>query len=470
MKFCNTTKNSVYLEDIDRHIPFESDDTIYDLTLEEVKKSFSFQNMVIIGAFSVVECGNSRIEQNLQKLATEFKIKKQNGEEKKEEERMTSGKSLEVIVKGHIYDATGYGKVNRNLALGLAKLGANVEIDPLNTSRNDLNELEVRQLAPLRRKVGGHAIRIDSIIPTFSEISARMPYRILYTTIEAATIPDQIAKVCDQYDEIWVTADFCKKVLLTKNVTKPIYIMPPGIQTNLYNENAKPHEFRPALKPFVFCSLFGWSYRKGYDALLKSYLKAFTGDDPVTLLIISRFQYASERSGFIKDEIDKFVKQYGGDNPPHIARCRRVIPEHEMPRIYRACNAFVLPSRGEGFGLPYCEASLCGLPVIATNHSGHTMFLKGDNSVLVDIDRLETVQNGWMHVHYWDGQKFPCLKTDGFIDNLAGAMRDVYEYYDEAKARNKVLQQLLLKDYSFSASAIRAKNRLDEIWEKVKKK
>lgn len=470
MKFRNTTQNSVYLEDIDRHIPFEGLEAVYEIGLEDIKKSYSFQNMVILGAFAVDDFGLSRIERNLQRLAVEFQIKKQNDKKEEEEPRMSSGKSLEVIIKGHIYDATGYGKVNRNLALGLASLGANVEIDPLNTARNDLNEMEVRALAPLRRKIGGHAIRIDSIIPTFSEISARMPYRILYTTIEATTVPDQIGKICEQYDEIWVTADFCKEVLLKKNVKRPIYVMPPGIHTGLYNENAQPHEFRPALKPFVFCSLFGWSYRKGYDALLKSYLKAFTGDDPVTLLIISRFQYASERSGFIKDEIDKFIKQYGGNNPAHIVRCRRVIPEYEMPRIYRACNAFVLPSRGEGFGLPYCEASLCGLPVFSTNHSAQTMFLKGDNSVLVDIDHLEKVQKGWMHVHYWDGEMFPCLKTDAFIDNLAGAMRDVYECYDEAKDRNRNLQKLIKRDYAFAVSAQRAKDRLDEIWEKVKKK
>lgn len=459
----------MYLQDIKRHIPYETEDTEYEINIEDVKKSFAFQNMVIVGAFKPKEYGSTRIENNLRRLAEEFVKKKDSQPPKTEEQRMESGSAPEVIVKGHMYDASGYGKVNRNLVHGLASLGTKVEISTLNETRNDLNELEIRALQPYKRKLGKNAIRIDSIIPTFSEMS-HQGYRVLYTTIEAASVPDQIVNVCNAYNEVWVTSDFCKEVLVKHGVKKPVYVFAPGVQVELYNEKATPHVFRPSLRPFVFCSVFGWSYRKGYDALLKAYLKEFTGDDPVSLLIVSRYQYATERSGIIKDEIDKFIKQYGGKNPAHIARCRRVIPEYEMPRLYRACNAFVLPTRGEGFGLPYCEASLCGLPVIATNHSAQTMFLNEENSVLVGIDCLEKVQRGWMHVHYWDNQIFPSLKSDAFINNLSGAMRDVFQFYDEAKDRNKLLQKEMLKNYTIQASCARIKSRIDEIWAGIKKK
>lgn len=468
MKFLNRTRNSVFLEDIKKYIPFVSDLELHDIDAEDVKKSFAFQNMVICGAFEISEHGQSRIETNLVRLFAK-KAHEREDEKKEEEPRMDSGAEPEVIIKGHFYEAGGYAKVNRNLAMGLSGLGVKTEISPITSRRNDLNELEVRSLSQLRKKVGSKAIRIDSIIPTFGEVSPRASYRILYTTVEAASVPDQIVQVCGQYDEIWVTSDFCKDVLTRSNVRKPIYVMAPGTATTLFNEQSKPHEFRPSLKKFVFCSLFGWSYRKGYDALLRSYLSSFTGADPVTLLIVSRYQYAAERSGIIRDEIEKSIKRYGGKNPAHIVRCSRVVPEHELPKIYRACHAFVMPSRGEGFGLPYVEAALCGLPCIATNHGGQTMFLKGHNSVLVDIDRMEKVQKGTMHVHYWDEQMFPALKSDEFIANFGGAMRDVYEYHDEALARNKLLQQELIANYSFSASAKRAKQRIDEIWQKLKR-
>lgn len=385
-----------------------------------------------------------------------------------EEDRMPSGNQPEVVIKGHFYEAGGYAKVNRNLAYGLGQKGFKVEINPSNTKNSHINEIEARILASMTKKLGKDAIKIDSIIPSFSAISPSSSYRILYTTIEAATMPKKTAEICNKYNEIWTTTDFCKEVMEKSGVTRPIYIMPASVQNQLYHENHEPYEFRPKLKDFVFISLFGWGYRKGYDALLKSYLQEFSSDDNVTLLIVSRFQQSANRSDVIKDEIDKYIKKYGGDNPPHIARCKRVIPEHELPRIYKACDAFVLPSRGEGFGLPYCEASLVGLPVIATNHSGHTMFLNQNNSTLVNIDSLSKVAPGSSHVHYWDNEVMASLKSQSFIDEWGFSMRHVYENIDEAKQKNKLLQDHVREEFSFSANADRVAERLNEIWQKIR--
>ncbi len=465
MKFRNTTKNSVYLEDINLHIPYESDETVYDILLDDVKKSFSFQNMIVLGAFEIHEHDGSRIEKNLIKLREKM-INKQNSTPKENQEEIDSGSIPEVVIKGQFYEAGGYAKVNRNLAIGLAKHKIKVEINPISTRNNDLNEIEVSVLASLKKRVGKKAIKIDSIIPTFTEVSSGSFYRILYTTIEACTVPKQIVDICNRYNEIWVTSDFCKEVLEKENIKVPIFVMPPGVQTKIYNENQVAHEFYPSLKKFVFCSVFGWSYRKGWDALLKSYLQEFSADDDVSLLLVSRYQYSSDRSDIIKKDVDSYIEKFGKKSIPHIARCSRVIPEYELPKIYRACDAFVLPSRGEGLGLPYCEASLCGLPIIATNHSGHTMFLNKDNSSLVDIDNLEKITRGTMHVHYWDNQVFPSLKSQQFIDNLSKSMRYVFNNYKECVDKNKILQKYIIDNYSFDASAIRIKNRLLEIWSK----
>jgi glycosyltransferase involved in cell wall biosynthesis len=41
-----------------------------------------------------------------------------------------------------------------------------------------------------------------------------------------------------------------------------------------------------------------------------------------------------------------------------------------MPLLYGGADAFVLPTRGEGWGLPILEAMAAGVPAIATNWSG----------------------------------------------------------------------------------------------------
>ena len=42
------------------------------------------------------------------------------------------------------------------------------------------------------------------------------------------------------------------------------------------------------------------------------------------------------------------------------------VPEEEKADHYRLADAFVMPGRGEGFGIVYLEALACGLPIIAS--------------------------------------------------------------------------------------------------------
>jgi len=365
---------------------------------------------------------------------------------------------IDVKIKGHFFENGGYAKVNRNLALGLEDLGVNVKIDPVNKP-----SIKDPQLKPLLRKSFKNGICIDSIVPTSGHESFGK-YKILYTTIESDTIPNFFVDFTKNYNEIWVTSDFCKEILQRYDVKSPIYIIPDSIDHNIYKEDGDRHSFSSRLNPFVFVSVFGWSYRKGYDVLLKSYLQEFNEDDPVSLLIVSKFK---NNNDVIKKTIDKYIKEYGGENPPHIVRYSKDIEEETLPNIYRACNAFVLFSRGEGFLIPSCEASLCGLPIISTNYSGQTMFLNKSNSYLLDIDKLADIKQGTMHVSYWDNQKMASLKDPKTIKNASSLMRLTLDDYQKAKEKNKILQKHILDNYTINKVANKAYDRLKEIKEKL---
>jgi hypothetical protein len=45
------------------------------------------------------------------------------------------------------------------------------------------------------------------------------------------------------------------------------------------------------------------------------------------------------------------------------------ISAEEMVNMYNALDIFLLPSKGEGFGIPLIEAQACGVPVITSNHT-----------------------------------------------------------------------------------------------------
>ena len=46
------------------------------------------------------------------------------------------------------------------------------------------------------------------------------------------------------------------------------------------------------------------------------------------------------------------------------------VPESEKADHYRLADAFIMPSRGEGFGFVFLEAMACGIPVLASKVDG----------------------------------------------------------------------------------------------------
>ena len=68
------------------------------------------------------------------------------------------------------------------------------------------------------------------------------------------------------------------------------------------------------------------------------------------------------------------------------------VPDARLAALYRSGDAFVMPSKKEGFGIVFLEALACGLPVIAGNvdASGEPL-LGGELGILVDPDDVGAI-------------------------------------------------------------------------------
>lgn len=71
------------------------------------------------------------------------------------------------------------------------------------------------------------------------------------------------------------------------------------------------------------------------------------------------------------------------------------IDEREKVDHYRLADAFVMPSRGEGFGIVFLEAMACGIPTLASSlDAGREAVRDSELGVLVDPRDLSDVQAG----------------------------------------------------------------------------
>jgi len=209
MKVINTSGNTIYADDIDMYFPYVNGQT-ENIDPDLLKKSRCLRGFILNGMLEVIEHDeNERVENSLMYMLSKRskyinKEKNPGIEEDYIEDICTPSDLIEVKMHGIFLDAGGYAKVNRNVALKLHEAGLKIKIDP-KRSQNQLNEEELKPILRLQKTpISRNHILIDSIIPSFAELSSGK-YKILYTTIESYTIPKQFIDCCKIYNEVWVT-------------------------------------------------------------------------------------------------------------------------------------------------------------------------------------------------------------------------------------------------------------------------
>ncbi|XP_076885923.1 uncharacterized protein LOC143535596 [Bidens hawaiensis] len=218
-------------------------------------------------------------------------------------------------------------------------------------------------------------------------------------------------------------------------------------------------ERRNGENPFVFLSVFKWEYRKGWDVLLQSYLKEFDSLDNVCLYLLTNPYHSDSNFG---NKIVEFVEDSGLEKPVNGWAPVYVIDSHiaqvDFPKLYKAADAFVLPSRGEGWGRPIVEAMAMSLPVIATNWSGPAEYLTEENSYPLTVDRMSEVVDGPFKGHLW---------AEPSVDKLMFLMRYVMENQEEAKSKGEKARKDMVDKYSPEIVASIVSDQIQRVLDKM---
>lgn len=92
------------------------------------------------------------------------------------------------------------------------------------------------------------------------------------------------------------------------------------------------------------------------------------------------------------------LRSFGGDPPkrdalPPEATFELRPPQDRLREIYAACDAWLFPSRNDGFGLPLLEAMACRTPIIATPTGAAPELTAAGAGALVRMDDPEDMAN-----------------------------------------------------------------------------
>lgn len=273
-------------------------------------------------------------------------------------------------------------------------------------------------------------------------------YKIGYTMLEVDGLPADWVNQANGMDEIWVPSAFNLHTFASSGVRKPIRVMPLGVDPDYFHPGIRGRRFS---EKFTFLSVFEWGERKAPEMLLQTFAKQFRNRSDVLLVckIIN-----NDSTIDVPTEIRKL--ELGAAAGNIIVLHNDKIPSSWMSSLYRSADCFVLPTRGEGWGMPIMEAMACGLPVIATNWSAQTEFINESNSYPLRVKKLVPAQ---ARCHYYNG--FNWAEPDAA--HLAHLMRHVVDNRSEAAAKGAQAAHDIASRFTWAHAAQRIKSRLIEL-------
>ena len=180
----------------------------------------------------------------------------------------------------------------------------------------------------------------------------------------------------DSLQAITVMSSLVKKILIDNGVKIPIKVT--GLGVDHVDQINTDKEFSIKANKFKLLHISSCFPRKGIDILISAYSRIFTIKDDVTL-IIKTFNNPHNK-------VDQLLAKAKESNPlfPDVILIYDDLNPSQLKALYEQVDVLVMPSRGEGFGLPIGEAMRLGIPVITTAWGGQMDFCNQNNCWLID--------------------------------------------------------------------------------------
>jgi FkbM family methyltransferase len=283
--------------------------------------------------------------------------------------------SMQLTVTGHVNGSYSLAAINRALALALdiARPGrvrlAPVEGGPTtDLGRVPISELvEIEALVARPKPVTAPHVVISQHYPVYTP-SERGDLTLAYFFWEESVVPQETIRVLNtNFDAILAPTVFVAKTLIDSGLSRSVRVIGFAPRLEAFHALATTHRVRGG-RPFTFLHVSSGFPRKGIDALLLAYARAFRSADRVDLII----KVFPNPHNTVRLQVADW--QAANRDAPAITLIDCDSTDEEILQLYRNVDAVVLPTRGEGFNIPAAEAMAAGLPLIVTGYGGHLDF------------------------------------------------------------------------------------------------
>jgi glycosyltransferase involved in cell wall biosynthesis len=288
-----------------------------------------------------------------------------------------------VLLRGSVFGVHSLAGVNRDLARALVAHGG-IELGIVDTGEARLDRSDpayaalepyVSRLLPRVEVTLRHAYP-PALGPSYEGRVAQ------FLHWEYGPPPlEWVRAQAEWIDEVWVASTHVRDGMIAGGMDpQRLALVPLGVDPQRFRPGAEPLDLGDRAPGVRLLFVGGLIWRKGIDLLLGAYLRAFRSTDDVTLVL----KDFGGRGPYVPQEALARVREIQADpRAPRILHLTDDLPDADMPRLYAACDALVMPYRGEGYCLPIAEAMACGLPAIVPDRGAARDFCGPTTAVLV---------------------------------------------------------------------------------------
>jgi glycosyltransferase involved in cell wall biosynthesis len=285
---------------------------------------------------------------------------------------------------GMVRSVASWAKVSRELITALHAVGAHVCVDEQPDDRFDPG-FPLSVDLDLLIAAGCQAPERPHVAVTFSAPTdyPRLPLgeaSIGLLAWEATQWPASWVEAAGRHvSRVAVPASFAQQTLVRSGFPPDrVSVIPHGVDGRLFHAGQRPDP--GAGEPLRLLFVGTPARRKGIDILVAAVRTAFV-DRTVHLVVkMAPYEDASSRPYLDPTWRAGLAELVAAGHRVDVIE--KVVPDDEMPQLYRAADLLCQPFRGECFPLPFLEAMACGTPVLCTAWSGPMDLLNDDVALL----------------------------------------------------------------------------------------
>lgn len=262
----------------------------------------------------------------------------------------------------------------------------------------------------------------------------------------------------------------------TLKIQKPIEVIFEGVDELIFkkldNQSDNLSILNSIEERFCFLTVGHWMQgklgqdRKNIGYTIKLFLETFKNKDNQPALLLKVLQTTSsilDREQVL-DKIDTIRKTVDG-TLPNIYLLHGELSDEEMNYLYNheKVKCLVSLTKGEGYGRPMAEFAMTGKPIIASNWSGHTDFLKSEFTSLVpgsleNVDDSAVVKNMILKESSW-------FKPDD--KKVTDIFRSMFKEYTTYTSSADLQRRHMKQNFTYTQMKIELNNILEKYISKL---